>query len=390
MTHEHTTAFLFDERCLWFHSGKVSALAAPVAGWVQPLGGGHGGASSADCVRRLKALLDVSGLGAQLAIRSAPPATLDEMLRVHARAYLDEFKQVSDNGGGELGMQAAFGAGGFELAALAAGLARDAVDLVMRGEFQRAYAACVPAGHHALPDQAMGGTMLANSAIAVEHAITELSAKRVAIIDWDVHHGNGTQSIFYARDDVLTISLHQEHCFPPGYSGMEDRGSGRGEGCNLNIPLLPGCGHAQYLYALEHLVVPALLQFAPDLLVIASGYDASTFDVLGHMQLHAGSFRQMTQMLVDTAERLGHGRVVMIHEGGYSEVHVPFCALAAIEALSGLTSQVRDPFMDFIERQQPPDDFAALHRERVRQQARQWGFSLLSGHAPQGPLHTGG
>jgi len=375
MSHECTTAFLFDERCLWFHSGKVSALAAPVGGWVQPLAGGAGGASSADCVRRLKALLDVSGLGAQLALRSARAVTLDEMLRVHARTYLDEFKRVSDRGGGELGMQASFGAGGFELAALSAGLAREAVALVMRGEFQRAYAACVPAGHHALRDQAMGGTLLANSAIAVEHAIAELGAKRVAIVDWDVHHGNGTQSLFYERDDVLTISLHQEHCFPPGYSGMEDRGSGKGLGYNLNIPLLPGCGHAQYLYAVEHLVVPALVQFAPELVVIGSGYDASTFDVLGHMQLHAGSFRAMTQLMVETVERLGHGRLVMLHEGGYSEVHVPFCALAAIEALSGIASEVRDPFMAFIERQQPPDDFDALHRERVRQQAQLLGLS---------------
>jgi len=375
MTHAHTTAFLFDERCLWFHSGKPSALAASIGGWVQPLASASGGANSADCVRRLKALLDVSGLGTQLALRSASPVTWDEMLRVHERAYLDEFKRVSDSGGGEMGLQASFGAGGFELAALSAGLARDAVDLVMRGVFQRAYAACVPAGHHALHDQAMGGTLLANSAIAVEHAITVLGAKRVAVIDWDVHHGNGTQTLFYERDDVLTISLHQENCFPPGYSGVDERGRGKGLRYNLNIPLLPGSGHAQYLYALEQLVVPALLQFAPDLLVIGSGYDAGTFDVLGHMQLHAGSFREMTRMMVDTAERLGHGRVVMVHEGGYSEVHVPFCALAAIEALGGLVSKVRDPFMGFIERQQPPEDFDALHRERIRRQAQQAGLS---------------
>jgi len=373
-----STAFLFDERCLWFHSGKATALAAPTGGWVQPVASSSGGASSADCLRRLKALMDVSGLSDQLVIRSACPVTANEMQRVHDRGYLDAFKQVSDNGGGELGMQAAFCAGGFELATLSAGLARDAIDLVMRGQFQRAYAACVPAGHHALRNQAMGGTLLANSAIAVEYAIAELGVNRVAIIDWDVHHGNGTQSIFYERDDVLTISLHQEHCFPPGYSGMDERGLGKGLGYNLNIPLLPGCGHAQYLYAIEQLVIPALLQFAPELVVIGSGYDAGTFDVLGHMQLHADSFRQMTQRMVETAGRLGHGRVVMVHEGGYSEVHVPFCALAAIEALSGLSSDVRDPFMEFIERQQPPDDFAVLHRERVLQQAREFGLSPLA------------
>jgi len=369
-----TTAFLFDERCLWFHSGKASALAANVGGWVQPLDSASGGASSADCLRRLKALLDVSGLSAQLCVRSAAPVTREDMLRVHQAEYLDEFKRVSDSGGGQLGMQAAFGAGGYELATLSAGLAKEAVRLVMQGECPRAYAACVPAGHHALPGEAMGGTLLANSSIASEYAIHELGVKKIAIVDWDVHHGNGTQSIFYQRDDVMTISLHQEHCFPPGYSGMDDRGSGKGEGYNLNIPLLPGCGHAQYLYALEHLVVPALLRFAPDLLIISSGYDASTFDVLGHMQLHAGSFRAMTQMMLDVAGRLGHGRMVMLHEGGYSQVHVPFCAIAAIEALSGIVTDVQDPFMGFIELQSPAQDFAELHRQRVQAQVQQWGF----------------
>lgn len=364
------SAFLFDERCLWFHSGRASALAAPVGGWVQPLASGSG-VASADCLRRLKALMDASGLSRQLRVESAAPASLAQMARVHDLEYLERFRRLSEQQGGELGLAAPFAAGGFELAALSAGLARAAVEGVMRGEYQRAYAACIPAGHHALRDQAMGSTLLANSAIAVEHAIAELGARRVAIVDWDVHHGNGTQSLFYERGDVLTISLHQENCFPPGSGGADELGQGAGQGCNLNIPLLPGCGHQQYLHAMAQLVVPALLRFAPDLLVIGSGYDASTYDVLGHMQLHSGSFREMTRMMVAVAERLGHGRLVMIHEGGYSEVYVPFCAIAAIEALTGLQTQVRDPFIEFIEQQRLADDFDRLHRQRVQIQARQ-------------------
>ncbi|NBF09181.1 class II histone deacetylase [Pseudomonas sp. Fl4BN1] len=371
------SAFLFDERCLWFHSGQASALAAPVGGWVQPLASGSG-VASADCLRRLKSLMDASGLSAQLRIQSARPASLMEMARVHDRQYLERFQHMSANGGGELGLAAPFGPGGFELAALSAGLAREAVSGVMGGEYQRAYAACIPAGHHALRDQAMGSTLLANSAIAVEHAIVELGARRVAIVDWDVHHGNGTQSLFYERDDVFTVSLHQENCFPPGSGGADERGSGEGLGANLNIALLPGCGHAQYLHAMEQLVVPALLRFAPDLLVIGSGYDASTYDVLGHMQLHSGTFREMTRLMVEVAERLGHGRLVMIHEGGYSDVYVPFCAIAAIEALTGLSTDVRDPFIDFIQQQCLPEDFDCLHRQRVRLQAQQLGLTPFS------------
>ncbi|MHB0774911.1 class II histone deacetylase [Halomonas sp. WWR20] len=345
------TAFFFDERCLW-HSAGQYALTMPVGGWVQPPAAG-GLAESPETKRRLKNLMDVSGLTAALDLRSAPLATEEELLRIHSQAYLNRFKSQSDAGGGELGDHAPIGPGSYEIAKLSAGLAIGAVTSVMKGEVDNAYSLSRPPGHHCLPDQAMGFCFLANIAIAVEAARARFGVERVAVVDWDVHHGNGTQAIFYERSDVLTISLHQDGCFPPGYSGECDRGQGAGEGSNLNIPLPPGAGNEAYQHAMELIVVPALERFRPQLIIVACGYDANAFDPLARMLLSSESFRALTRQVREVAERLCGGRLVLVHEGGYSEAYVPFCGHAVIEELAGVTTEVKDPMLDLIELQQP-------------------------------------
>jgi len=355
------TAFFFDELSLW-HSASPHALTLPVGGWVQPpAAAGH--AESPESKRRLKSLMDVSGLTHQLHVRSAAPASQEDLLRVHDATYLARFKALSDAGGGSLGQDAPIGPGSYEIAALSAGLATAAVNAVLSGEVDNAYSLSRPPGHHCLADQAMGFCFLNNIAVAIEAAKARHGLGRVAVLDWDVHHGNGTQSIYYERNDVLTISLHQEGCFPPGYSGAQDRGTGAGKGCNPNIPLLPGSGHDAYLYAMQQLVLPALEHFEPELIIVACGYDANAVDPLARMQLHSDSFRQMTALLRNSAERLCGGRLVMVHEGGYAEAYVPFCGLATLEALSGLRTEVRDPMRDFIELQQPSAEFQAFQRQ---------------------------
>jgi acetoin utilization deacetylase AcuC-like enzyme len=151
-----------------------------------------------------------------------------------------------------------------------------------------------------------------------------------------VHHGNGTEAIFWERPEVLTVSIHQERNYPRTTGGIKARGGGAGEGANLNVPLSPGGGHDVYLHAMRRLVLPALERFRPDLIVVACGFDASGVDPLGRMMATSETFAEMT---VDgrwrLADRLCGGRVVMIHEGGYSEAHVPFCGHAVIERLAG-------------------------------------------------------
>lgn len=367
------TAFFHDERCLW-HSTGLHALVLPVGGWVQPpAGGGH--AESPESKRRFKALMDVSGLSARLAVQSAPMADEVDLLRIHDPGYVRRFKEVSDAGGGDLGQLAPFGRGSYEIAKLSAGLVMAAVDSVLAGRYANAYAMSRPPGHHCLADEPMGFCLLANIPIAIEAARERHGLERVAVIDWDVHHGNGTQSIYYGRPDVLAISLHQDRCFPPGYSGAEERGAGAGEGCNLNIPLQPGGGDDAYRYAFERLVIPALDQYRPQLIVVASGLDANGVDPLARMQLHSESYRWMTSALMQVAQRHCQGRLVCAHEGGYAESAVPFCGHAIMEALSGERTDVEDPFLDLFQAQQPGERFCQFQRGLIDEMAQAFGFN---------------
>ncbi|WP_339533217.1 class II histone deacetylase [Pseudomonas mucidolens] len=362
-----TTAFFFDELCLW-HNASSHVLVLPVRGWVQPpAGAGH--AESPETKRRLKNLMDVSGLSGHLQQHGASPASEEDLLRVHRADYLQRFKTLSDNGGGELAPSAPIGPGSYEIARLSAGLAIAAVDAVLSGQVTNAYSLSRPPGHHCLADNAMGFCLLSNIAIAIEAAKARQGLGKVAVVDWDVHHGNGTQSIFENRGDVLTLSLHQEGCFPPGYSGAQDRGQGDGLGANINIPLPPGSGHEAYLHAMKQIVIPALERFEPELIIVACGYDANAVDPLARMLLHSDSFRVMTRMLRQTAERVCQGRLVLVHEGGYSEAYVPFCGLATLEELSGVRTAVNDPMLELIQLQQPNEALLGFQRAWIDQLA---------------------
>lgn len=361
------TGFFWDERCFW-HSGGNYALTLPVGGYVQPLSGA-GLPESPETKRRLKNLMDVSGLSNDLEMRSAPEATRTDLERVHPPSFLDRFKAQSDAGGGELGLRTPFGQGGYEIAALSAGLAKDAVLAVLEGDMDNAYALSRPPGHHCLPDWPNGFCLLANIAIAIEAAKSQGLAKRVAVIDWDVHHGNGTEAIFWDRDDVLTVSLHQAHNYPLDTGDIDARGVGAGYGHNINIPLPPGAGHATYIYAMERIVLPALHTYAPDLVIVACGYDASAFDPLGRMMATAQTFRDMTRQVMQAADALCGGKLVMVHEGGYSEAYVPFCGHAVLEQLSGSLMHVPDPMAKTLEQRQPDIRFEQFAKDQIDEMA---------------------
>jgi acetoin utilization deacetylase AcuC-like enzyme len=345
------TGFFWDEKCFW-HAGGNYAFTLPIGGLVQPLNG-TGLPETQEAKRRLKNLMDVTGLSDDLDLRTAPEASRDTLLRVHPASYLDAFKTMSGNGGGELGRRTPFAQGGYEIAALSAGLAVAAVDAVLRGEVENAYSLSRPPGHHCLPDFPNGFCLLANIAIAIEAAKAKGTAKRVAVLDWDVHHGNGTEAIFYDRDDVFTISLHQEGNYPLDTGAITDRGKGAGAGFNLNLPLPAGSGHTAYLHAMDSIVIPQIEAYQPDLIIVACGYDAGATDPLARMLATAETFRQMTLRIKATAEKLCGGRLVLVHEGGYSEVYVPFCGHATLEALSGSRITAPDPMAHALIIRQP-------------------------------------
>tara|TARA_B110000093_G_scaffold99227_1_gene106769 strand:- start:2156 stop:3277 length:1122 start_codon:yes stop_codon:yes gene_type:complete len=361
------SAFYHDEKCFWHSNAGSFSLVVPVGGWVQPPAS-DGFAESPESKRRALSLLQVSSLANKMDFKSAPMVTEKNMQLVHTQAYLEKFKELSDNGGGEAGEYAPFGQGSYEIARLSTGLAVQAIDDVISGKYANAYVMSRPPGHHCLPDMALGFCLLANISIAIEAAFAKhKDLHRVVVLDWDVHHGNGTQAIFNERDDVLTISLHQENCFPPGVgtSAVTDNGSGIGTGYNINVPLLPGGGHEAYLYAMEKIVLPAIENFKPDLIVVASGLDANGVDPLARMLAHSGTYRELTRQVKGLADKYCNGRLVAVHEGGYSETYVPFCVHAVLEALIGEDSNVEDPLLDLIVAQQPTERFNQLQKQLI-------------------------
>jgi acetoin utilization deacetylase AcuC-like enzyme len=214
-----------------------------------------------------------------------------------------------------------------------------AVDFAMADGGGRAYSLTRPPGHHASAGRAMGFCLFNNAALAARHAQDAHGVSRVAVIDWDVHHGNGTQAVFYDDPGVLFVSLHQDGLYPEDQGHVDERGEGDGVGANVNVPLPAGTGDAGYVAALAEVVLPVLAGFDPELIVISSGQDAGACDPLGRMSVTTEGFRRMTEDIVAFAGDAGSscaGRVVAVQEGGYSIDHMPFCVLATIEALAGL------------------------------------------------------
>ena len=353
------THFLHDERCFW-HGGGNYAQLLPVGGLVQPLVAG-GLPEAPETKRRLKNLLEVSGLAETLHMAGAEPAGEDDMLRIHPATYLKDFKTLSDAGGGELGLKTPFGPGAYEIAALSAGLVKQAVLSVLQGDCTNAYALSRPPGHHCLPDFPNGFCLLANIPIAIEAARKGNLAERVAVLDWDVHHGNGTETIYFDDPDTLTISIHQERCYPQDSGDVDVTGSDNAPNSNMNIPLPPGAGHAAYLEVMERLVIPKLRQFKPDLVVVACGFDAASGDPLSRMMCSSETFRLMTRMVMAETD----GKLVAAHEGGYSEVYVPFCGHAVLEEMSGAANPIEDPMLERINNQQANSRAQAFYSSEI-------------------------
>ncbi len=358
-----TTGFFWDERCFW-HAGGNYSFMAPVGGLVQPAATG-GLPENPETKRRLKNLMEVTGLWSELATAHAVAATEEDLRRVHPKGFLEEFRAISDAGGGETGLRSPYGPGGFDIAAVSAGLVKAALFSVLDGENANAYALSRPPGHHCMPDWQNGFCLLANIAIAVEAALAAGKAERVAILDWDVHHGNGTEAIFYERPDVLTVSVHQERNYPLDTGDFSARGAEGGVGANLNIPLPAGTGHHGYLTALERLALPAIRAFRPDVIVVACGYDAGAFDPLGRMLATQETFREMTRLVMSLADEVCAGKVAMAHEGGYSEMHVPFLGHAVLEEMSGSPVRAADPFAATLGKRQPAPTFDAYVAELI-------------------------
>lgn len=338
-----TTGWLWHERFGWHDTGTAAGFLK--GEFLQPMQ--H--VESPESKARFASLIEVSELAKSLRRLDCVAAGEEDILRVHTRDHLTKMKLLGDDArGGDMGDNVSpFGLGGYKLALLAAGGTISATRAVVSGDVNNAYALVRPPGHHARPEKGMGFCMFANVAVAIAHARAKLGVERFAVVDWDVHHGNGTEACFEADPDVLTISLHQDGNFPPDTGKVTDRGVGKGAGSAINLPLPAGSGEGAYLYAFDRVVLPALQRFRPELVLVASGFDASNADPLGRMMLTSRAYVEMTRRLMEAAETLCGGRLVMSHEGGYSPFYVPFCGLAVVETLSGVRTGVEDPYLPF-------------------------------------------
>jgi acetoin utilization deacetylase AcuC-like enzyme len=303
--------------------------------------------SDVTITRRTKEFLDLSGLTEQMLPIAARPATEDELAVYHTREYSAGIRSLAAGGPkqgswGEIDDETIISPLSFEAALYAAGGAMNAVSAVLDGRVRNAYSLLRPPCHHATRNQAMGFCIFNNTVIAAHHARNVYGLDRVMIVDWDVHHGNGTQDAFYDDPNVLFVSLHQHDWFPKLSGELEQVGVGAGAGYTVNIPLPPGTGDRGYRAAFEQLVLPIGLQFRPQLIIVTAGQDASWLDPLGHMMLTMHGYRQISQLMVDLAEEVCDGRLVMLQAGGYSAPYVPYCTVAAVEALMGVDLGIVD------------------------------------------------
>ncbi len=333
------TGFVCHELYMWHNTGNYAGI-MPYGNPVQP----YEHAENPETKRRFRNLVEVSGLLKQLTVIEPRLATEAEILRFHTREHLERVRSLSAGIGGDAGPFTPMGHGSYDIAMLSAGGVLAALEAIMAGQVSNAYALVRPPGHHAVADMGMGFCIFGNAAIAGFHALEHYGLDRIAFVDWDVHHGNGTQSAFWSDPRALTISVHQDNCFPPDSGHVHERGEGVGEGFCINVPLPPGSGTGAYEAAWDRIVLPALRAYRPQLIILPSGFDAGAYDPLGRMQMHSGGYRALTQRMVTVADELCGGRLLLSHEGGYHAPTAPFYGLAVLEELRGIRSGVEDPF----------------------------------------------
>jgi len=265
--------------------------------------------------------------------REAPAATEAELELIHSARLVESVRELCRSGGGAIDPDTYVSEASYRAALHAAGGACAVSRALLGGEARVAFSAARPSGHHAEPERAMGFCLFNNVAVAAELAIRELGAGRVFVLDWDVHHGNGTAEAFRHRADVLFASIHQAGIYP-GSGPASDRGSGAGEGCTINLPVPAGSGEELWLSLLDDVVLPAALAFDPDLVMVSAGFDAHRNDPLAGCMLEAGSFAKMARR-VDEMARRADAPLGAVLEGGY---HPPTLAESVAATLAALGS----------------------------------------------------
>lgn len=278
---------------------------------------GPGHPESPQRYRAISRALTEAGLVARTTPISSRAATDEEISLCHTERYIDTARADVESGRADLSTgDTSICPRSFDVAAAAVGGVLNAVDAVMTGKNKTAFCAVRPPGHHARPSQGMGFCLFNNIAIGARHAQRRHGAERVLIVDWDVHHGNGTQDVFYEDPSVFFFSTHQSPWYP--FTGhAEETGAGKAEGTTMNCPFASGAGIREIGDAFRERLLPAMEKFKPDLIMISAGFDSREGDPLGRFRLTDADFVLLTKILCDLAEKHCHGRLVSVLEGGY-------------------------------------------------------------------------
>jgi acetoin utilization deacetylase AcuC-like enzyme len=278
----------------------------------------------------------LNGAGLTERLQRIPPraAAEEEVLYCHSRAYLEMVRRDIAHGVRELSTgDTAIGSRSLDVALAAAGGVMNAVDAVMSGSVSNAFCAVRPPGHHATPDRGMGFCIFNNVAIASRYAQKRHGVERVLIADWDVHHGNGTQEIFYSDPSVFFFSTHQ-HPWYPGTGLADETGEGRGRGATMNFPFPAGTGGDEIAGAFRKHLVPAAARFKPDLVIISAGFDSRINDPLGKFTLEDEDFAQLTCIMLEIADHWAGGRLISVTEGGYNLAGLASATMAHVNVLA--------------------------------------------------------
>lgn len=305
-----------------------------------------------------------SGILEKVEVKTPRKAKVEEISLVHDMQYIGEVRRMSESGGGHLDLDTALSSSSYEAALKACGALLDSVDGVLSGEFKSSLCLVRPPGHHALPARGMGFCLFNNIAIAAKYAISKHKVSRVMIVDWDAHHGNGTQEVFYEDNSVLYTSLHQ---FPhyPGTGWVEEIGRGKGLGKTINFPFPAGTGEEHYIEAFERVIIPAGIKFSPDIVMISAGYDSHTDDLLCSMRLVDGSYRKMTELLLGLAGESASGRLIVTLEGGYD---LRAMGRSVVQTAAGLAGFEITP----VETEPPTTAYAEKAAEIIAEAERLW------------------
>jgi acetoin utilization deacetylase AcuC-like enzyme len=272
---------------------------------------------SADRLRSVTAHLEAAKLPARFERGKIVPASVEQLARVHSPSHVERVREFAAHGGGRIEADTVVSRKSFDVALRAAGTACDAVDRILKGDHTRACCLTRPPGHHALADDPMGFCLFNNAAVAARQAISEHKLSRVLIVDWDVHHGNGTQDIFYDDAEIYFLSAHR-FPFYPGSGTREETGTGKGLGTVFNLPVEYGTARRQYLAEFEQLLTDCAKKCRPELVVISAGFDAHRLDPIGSLDLETEDFATLTKLVLDVADENCNGRCVSLLEGGYN------------------------------------------------------------------------